>query len=269
MDDDQPKREPVKRGIAKWLDKKLPKRPGNKEEMRAKRGHFGRTLYEVRRRLGMTQGQVGRLADVAVSMISRYEKGIHEPDFGTAALLTTAIGQIDEKAGEELISAISEEMGSNLARRVIGKALGEIGAAVQALEGNPESNISSNVGAGLIACTTRVSGDPDTKIEWEEEIPDDPVHFRKDVRAARVVGNSMDPIARDGQRVLYSLEAKIRDGDLVIVRPPHSYRRMFKRFHKAPDEHAVFESLNHNRPPLFYKMEELEGRMWKVVGVVF
>ena len=69
--------------------------------------------------------------------------------------------------------------------------------------------------------------------------------------------------------MLYSLEARIRSGDLVIVRPPHSYRKLFKRYHKAPGETALFESLNPNCDPLFYPHAELEGRMWKVVGVVF
>lgn len=269
MSKEKPKKEPVKRGIAKWLDKKLPAPLGPKSIVRAKRGHFGRVLYEVRRNLGLTQGNIGKLADVAVSMISRYEKGIHEPEFGTAALLTTAVALIDQAAGDRLEAAISEEMGTNLARRIIQRSMGDVKATIGTLTGGGEQPLSSNVGAGLIACTTRVSGNPDTKIEWEEEIPDDPVEFREDVRAARVVGDSMEPVARDGQRVLYSLEAKIRHGDLVIVKPPNSYRRLFKRFHKAPEGHALFESLNHNREPLFYKMEELEGRMWKVIGVIF
>ena len=52
-----------------------------------------------------------------------------------------------------------------------------IQATIGTLTGDGGQPISSNVGAGLIACTTRVSGSPDTKIEWEDEIPHDPVVF--------------------------------------------------------------------------------------------
>ena len=86
-----------------------------------------------------------------------------------------------------------------------------------------------------------------------------------------IKGHKDDPKALQNRlwRVLFSLKAKVRDGDLVIIRPPHSYRKMFKRFRKAPNGLALFESLSPNRPPVFCPMNELEGRMWKVVGVVF
>jgi len=91
----------------------------------------------------------------------------------------------------------------------------------------------------------------------------------KNCKAVQLRGNSMAPLAYDGQKVIYSEGETVKEGDLVFV-SIKKRGQFFKRYHKdAKSGIITLLSINiANHGPITTRADEIEF-MYKVVGVKF
>ena len=212
----------------------MEKRPTRREYIIYVHGERVRALRLAK---GMTQGDLGKRTGIGISAISRVE------------------------ANELNLSAAHLR---NLAR-----ALGT--TMEYLLGGDPESGLpKQRVVDVAIPVEVRAAGDPRARVDWEEPLVDEPaIRFSGELRAAKIVGDSMAPLAYDGQYAIYSLTEPVRDGDLVIAALPSVRAQVFKRYRKPREGWAILESVNWSNEALLYDENSLEGRMFKVLGVRF
>ena len=115
----------------------------------------------------------------------------------------------------------------------------------------------------------RVSANPEPDVIWE---PVDPVEHRElpeGVVALEVRGDSMRPVAFEGQAVL-AVELPVENGDLVAVEMKDG-RQFFKRWWwREGRKLAILESVRREaiEPPVPIKLRDCR-RVWKIVGVLF
>jgi transcriptional regulator with XRE-family HTH domain len=109
------------------------------------------------------------------------------------------------------------------------------------------------------------SGDPDTKFEWD--VTDSPEEEESlalpEVKAIRVRGHSMDPVARDGQYALFT-EDWPEDGDLCVCAIRD--RVYFKRLYVSGNI-VTLQSIAGDRP-LTVKRSEIAWA-YRVTGILF
>jgi transcriptional regulator with XRE-family HTH domain len=127
---------------------------------------------------------------------------------------------------------------------------------------------STPMAATMIPIVGFVAGDPDSDIAWEPMDPPRTTHFAG-CSAVEVQGDSMDPVARPGQLVVYHPEIEAADGDLALIRLT-SGKNLFKRVYWDDGDPNVLccvsikPGLRERRIP----SEEVEA-VWKVIGVKF
>jgi transcriptional regulator with XRE-family HTH domain len=209
-------------------------RPVKREYIIYVRGERVRALRLAR---GMTQIDLSQLAGVGVSAISRVEAN-----------------QLNVSAAH--LRNLSRALGTTME---------------YLLGGDPESGLpKERVVDIIIPVENRAAGDPQANVNWEQPLVDEPpVRFTGQLRAARICGDSMAPLAYDGQYVVYSLTEPVKDGDLVIASCPSTRAQIFKRYRKPREGWAILESIRWDMPAMLYEDASLEGRMFKVIGVRF
>jgi len=115
----------------------------------------------------------------------------------------------------------------------------------------------------------RVSANPAPDVSWE---PIDPPEYRELPQGAvalEVRGDSMRPVAYDGQAVI-AVNAPVENGDLVAVEMKDG-RQFFKRWWwRKGRKQAILESVRREaiEPPVPIRLRDCR-RVWKVVGVLF
>ena len=104
--------------------------------------------------------------------------------------------------------------------------------------------------------------------QWEasDQMPAEETPIPENLCAYVVRGDSMDPLAWDGQRVLALVDVEPEDGDLAYVELLDD-RCMFKRVHKK-GRRWLLVSVNPHHPPVEIKTSEIR-RAYKVWGVQF
>jgi len=128
----------------------------------------------------------------------------------------------------------------------------------------PDPDTQDLPDAHLVPTLAYCSCDPDTTLEWEEGDYLDPVNLTG-LKAYQAKGNSMEPLAREGQWILTDPEAVIRSGDLVLAwgapRGP-----LFKKWYERP---GVLVSVNQNDDYEPIPVGKSPPQMEKVIGVIF
>ena len=113
----------------------------------------------------------------------------------------------------------------------------------------------------------RASATADATIDWEE-VEHETVELGPAV-AIRVVGDSMEDLARAGQHVLAVPDGDLKDGDLAVLRVRRRgvyFKRVF--FHPK----GMVELQSHNKlspqPAIFIKATDII-KQYRVIGVAF
>jgi transcriptional regulator with XRE-family HTH domain len=189
----------------------------------------GSRLRDKRKSSGLTQNDLAKRAKLSITYVSELENGKKEGKLGVWRSLADAL----------LVDFVSLYAGAPELK-------------------TPEA----------IPLVGAVSGDPDTNFAWDIDdsiVATESVSLPK-VRALRVKGNSMDPVARDGQYVLFT-EDWPHDGDLCVCCV--SDRKFFKRYYCPPGSGPLvtLQSVAGHRPLLVKRSEIAWAR--RVVGVVF
>jgi len=115
----------------------------------------------------------------------------------------------------------------------------------------------------------RVSANPHPEVIWE---PIDPPEYRevpKGAVALEVRGDSMQPVAYEGQAVI-AVDLPVENGDLVAVEMKDG-RQFFKRWWwREGRKLAILESVRREaiEPPVPIKLRDCR-HVWRVVGVLF
>ena len=114
----------------------------------------------------------------------------------------------------------------------------------------------------------RVSANPRPDVIWE---PIDPPEFREVPRGAvalEVRGDSMQPVAYEGQAVI-AVDEPLDDGDLAAVEMSDG-TQYFKRWWQSSPTQAILVSVSHAtiEPPVPIRLRDCR-RVWKIVGVLF
>jgi len=92
--------------------------------------------------------------------------------------------------------------------------------------------------------------------------------FGDSILTLRVHGSSMEPVARDGQRIAIDTKASVGDGDLAVVHL-HSGQMLCKRwFEDRALGVVVLESPNKKHRPVIVRPEQV-FEAYQVVGVLF
>jgi phage repressor protein C with HTH and peptisase S24 domain len=79
--------------------------------------------------------------------------------------------------------------------------------------------------------------------------------------AARVVGDSMEPVYFEGDIVVFAPNTPARSGDDCFVRFAEEGGTTFKRFYEDPEEKLRLQPLNSKYPSLSYPREQITG-LW-------
>ncbi len=197
----------------------------------------GDRVRALRLARGMTQMDLGQVAGIGISAISRVET--NELNLSAAHLRNVA-----RALGTTMEYLLGGDPGSGLPKeRLVDVAI-------------PVEN--------------RAAGDPHANVEWDVPLIDEPaVSFKGQVRAAKIVGESMAPLAYHGQYAIYSLTDPVRDGDLVIASLPSTRAQVFKRVRRPREGWVILESINWDTEALLYESDSMDGRMFKVIGVRF
>jgi len=121
----------------------------------------------------------------------------------------------------------------------------------------------------IVPCGGRAAADSTGGTIVEFDHTGDPLEIPGGITYVEVVGGSMEPMARHGQKVFIDAESRTaKEGDLVVVETTGG-QTYFKRFY-ADNDHvmlASFNPLNHQRPIRLSRDEIKEMRV--VVGVWF
>jgi transcriptional regulator with XRE-family HTH domain len=108
---------------------------------------FGRRLGEVRRRRGWSQVELARRTDCLISMISRYERGVHWPGPGVLARLRRELRVSLDYLVAGQAGGIRDTRLVKLLRRVDALSPRKVDEVVQLLEVVLEKELREQAGA--------------------------------------------------------------------------------------------------------------------------
>lgn len=218
---------------------------------------FGQTLTYYREREKFNKRQLALKLGVKAPYISGIEKGYYNPPTPERLEELCKILRLNDKEKKALFELAYEERkkpSDALFQEVIG----------------PKTHKALEVKPVKIPVVTLAKGDDKTGFEFEPIEPHDYEYLDfNNCKAVRIRGNSMAPLAYDNQRVIYSEEEVVRDGDLVFISLKKK-GQFFKRYHKdAKNGIITLLSINiAHHGPINAKTEDIEF-MYRVVGVKF
>lgn len=215
----------------------------NIETGRATQPPSDRIVRALERTLGFNKGD---LSDLAERM--RTPPRIRQ----TLELLEGEVKRLQAIVKKLLTKGPRDEAGG-LDLDVIGKQIGE-GRTVVA---GPSIPVINKVVAGYPAYFTDMDYPPGIAEDYIR-CPDvhDPQAF-----AARVVGNSMEPIYREGDIVVFTPNRPAEPGDDCFVRFAEDGGTTFKRFYQDAEGSLRLQPLNSRYPAEVYPRERITG-LW-------
>lgn len=197
--------------------------------LRRRRNELGWTLKELEARCG-----------VGFSYISQIEKGHVVPSADKVTALCEALGLDPAPYVDWVLRAKLED-----------RATAAVFDSLTRRTAEPRGFIGEGHGryrAGRYAVTGRVSADADSHLEFEP-VENEAVTIPQGLEVFECKGDSMAPVALDGQYLLVHPDAPVRSGDLVIVALDDG-RTLFKRYWDD-GQTVTLESVNqqsHHRP---------------------
>lgn len=217
---------------------------------------FSDALTYYREKRGLNKTQLADRIGVKPEYIVGIEKGRFKPPTAERLDQISKTLNLDDSERKKLFSLAQEERmdSDDVAFQQV------IGPSLKAIE----------IKATEIPVVAMAKGGDMEGFEFE---PFDPHRYEyidfKGCKAVQIHGNSMAPLAYNNQRVIYSEEEQINDGDLVFIKLK-KWGEFFKRYHKdAKNSIITLLSINiANHGPINAKKEEIEF-VYKVVGVKF
>ena len=217
---------------------------------------FGEFAQAQRTAVGLKQIDAAEVLEVSRAYLSQIEHGRQIPS-------------------EDLCDAMAQlykcDAGEFRTRRAMARATPGTRAALAKHLSSPGSNVQ------LVAEAPRwrplpvagfVSADAEANVVFERGAEAGSVEFGVGVVVWQVSGDSMDPVARHGQHLIVDPDARVADGDLVIV-CLRDGRTLFKRYWED-GRMFTLESVNSRggHRPILVKRPTVS---WinKVVGVKF
>lgn len=252
---------------------------------------LGRTMRQQRKDLGLTQDQVATKARISKPYLSNIETdkvknpptddvlrrleralGFHANELVRMAHLVVTPGDVREKY--ELLQAENQKLRSIVKRFL---ALGprtppgeiDLEALAEELEGAEDVRMLS--AGSVVPVINRISAgypeyfsDLDYPTSIAEEYircPDlhDPQAF-----AARVVGDSMEPLYREGDIVVFSPNRMTENGDDCFIRFGEDGGTTFKRFYQDEEATIRLQPLNSKYPAETHPTDVITG-VWPAV----
>ncbi len=217
---------------------------------------FHNLLELYLKKAGLNKADLARKLDVSTSYIVNITKGHDNPPTPERLEQIATILKLDEKEKIKLVQLAFDE-------RVREKNQGSFDML-------PEKIAVQNIKDVKIPVVSMAKGTDIGGFEFAQLEPHDYEYINfSGCKAVRISGSSMAPLAYDGQRVIYSEQEEVMDGDLVFI-GLKGQGQFFKRYHKdAKNGIVTLLSINiANHGPLNTKVKEIEF-MYKVVGVKF
>ena len=251
---------------------------------------IGQILKTKREELGLTQDELAEVTRISKPYLSAIETGraANPPSEQKLARLEEALqfapGQLLRLARlERTPTAVREEMerlrAENRKLRAVfsgGQDLDSLYKSGQLAELAGAAEAGTNVkplDAGVwVPVINRVSaGYPvwHGDLDYPPGVADDYVRC-PDVHdsqafAARVSGDSMAPKYREGDIVIFSPAAAVKDGDDCFVRRADNHETTFKRIFPQPDGMLRLQPRNEKYPPQVLRPEQVDG-VYKAVS---
>lgn len=184
--------------------------------------------------------------------------------------LVNALAEALEMDAEELRYLAAVQKSSDLVRQKIrqlegllhepaGKARGEKGEVV----GRLRPMVIPLVGAAS------AKEDGESRVEWNHEEFKGEINLKGDLRAIRVRGDSLAPVALNGQVVIYDMDRRPKKGDLcvaVLTKGRRKGETFIKRYFEEGDT-VVLAPCWHTGEAVTVKKGE--GEFYLVIGVWF
>lgn len=197
--------------------------------------NFAFFLYETRKKLGLTQTELGKKIGVSLRTIQLWEAGKTVPRQNRLRQLSEAIGipinALIENQNQKSNASQPVSLKSMFPRRV------PVVSWAKAGFGGDFGNLAVQID------------------EWiDTDCPD------SDAYALIIEGDSMMPEFKPGDRVIFMPNVEPRNGDIVVARLAKTGDVFFKLFHRigAKGEIVRLTSFNPAYPPLEYRLDEFE-----------
>lgn len=226
---------------------------------------LGKYLKKARKRRRLSQWDLAKLVGYRRGQtISQWETGKTPVPIKKYPMLVRALGLvpielINETPRKSRFDAIDE--------------LTEAGLVESEYEDGGESLFVADTAgrptrvASLVPVVVTISGGPDASMIWEPLENEDPLDYTE-CQAARVRGDSMSPVAWDGQYAIFHPGREVRDGDLAVISLEDG-EIMFKRiFHDDENNLLICESVKEGHRPRNVKLDDVKWAH-KVIGVRF
>jgi len=203
------------------------------------------------------------VSEIAVHMPCTYEhvrrifKEGHVPQDGLVKALAKALAVSEE----ELLYLASLQKSSDILRRKIRDLEG---LAREGPKGEGERAFAIPV---VGAASAKENGE--AQVEWDHEEFKAEVLLKGSLRAIRVRGDSLAPIALDGQIVIYDADRQPKKGDICVALVTKGRRKdetFIKRYFEDGDT-VVLSPCWHTGEAVMVK--KAEGEFYLVVGVWF
>lgn len=217
---------------------------------------FSDALTHFRERKGLNKTDLAKKIGVKPEYIVGIEKGRFKPPTADRLEQMSIVLGLDDREKKKLFELAQEER------------MNSDDLAFQQITGNAPKPIE--VKPTRIPVVALAKGSDMEGFEFEQLQPHEYEYIDfKGCKGLRINGNSMAPLAYHNQRVIYSEEEEIHDGDLVFIKLKKR-GEFFKRYHKdAKNGIITLISINiASHAPIVAKREEVEF-MFKVVGVKF
>ncbi|MGC8829417.1 MAG: LexA family protein [Verrucomicrobiia bacterium] len=197
--------------------------------------NFANLVYEVRKRIGLTQSEFAQKTRVSLRTVQLWEKGIAFPRQSALRKLSEITGlPIDAFLGANVATSNATQpvpIKSMFPKRVPVVSWAKAGL------GGDFGNLAAQID------------------EWIDTDCSDPQAY-----ALIIEGDSMMPEFKPGDRVIFMPNVEPRNGDVVVARLAKSGDVLFKLFHRTgPNGEIVrLTSFNPVYPPLEYQINEFE-----------
>lgn len=202
--------------------------------------NLGEKIREARKRAGFSkQKDFARHLQIEQNTLSRYEAGAHPPK-------------------PELLRRIAKACGVT-----IGYLYGETGRGLGVSE-----SVSPYRTIPIVGAASALEGG-ELIIEWNQEEFAGEVLIKASERYIEVKGDSLAPVAVDGQKVMFDNERPPKNGDLcvaIIRKGPHRGMTLIKRYWEEKDL-VLLGPVSHTGRPIAVK--KIDGEFYLVTGVRF
>ncbi|MCJ7543343.1 MAG: XRE family transcriptional regulator [Phycisphaerae bacterium] len=251
---------------------------------------LGEIIRHRREQLGLTQERLASAAGISKPYLSHIETGkaknppadrilrAMEKAMGLERGTLTRIAHLartpsDVRAERELLEAEVTRLRGVL--RELMRGHGRRGRGLNLAKLIPSPKAAGNtvaISAGrIVPVINRVSaGYPEhfTDLDYPPSVADEYIRcvdvHDSQAFAARVVGDSMEPVYHEGDVVVFSPNTPARNGDDCFVRFADEGGTTFKRFYRDDDATIRLQPLNNKYPAEVYDRQKIDG-LWPAV----